>query len=416
MKKLLNLFLRPFTPFQLLILSMIGFGILFLGYSDAVRRQWDFAVYYLASKAIWGGINIYNPENLLALSETIEGIGYAGLPYLYLPLTARLISPLSLLPYFAASFVWLVLKCVALEMIIFLTLKLMRQPIHLFSFSILHIAALYFRPIGLDFNSGNVAVFEVALLLGTFWAWRSRQFAAAAVLLVLSSLMKIYPLLLGLYPLHLRDKRFLRYLGVAVIVLILCSLLDFNMFFHYIDFFQSDTWKKMWDEQVQSFYNCSYITVILRTFTDTYFAEPIVELPFLAFILIPVFPVLIFLLMGFVVRKKERLNQFEPTDPEIISLLICGILLLTPRLSGYTLAWVFMPLVHTAYRSVQMKMVGSLVLVLGGIILFQLYLPPQYVPPGIPQLLIDKEFFGLLFIFISSFLVALKVRESAGCR
>ncbi len=403
---------KNLSHFQQIIMFMVGFGILFLAYSDAVRRQWDFAVYYLAAKGVWEEINIYNSDQMMAYADTIDGVGYAGLPFLYPPLVARLLFPFGWLDYFNAAFMWMVLKCLALEFSIFMILKLIRLNRSVISLTLVHLGAIFFQPIGLDFNSGNVAIFELTFLLSFFYFWREKQYFISGISILLSSLMKIYPILLVLYPLHLRDRRFLWALSISVLSVASLQLLDFQDLQRYLVFFRSPFLKLMWDEQVQSFYNCSYMTVILRNFSATYFAIPLYESPILVSLLIPMFPILIFATMAFVIWMRQKDMNFKPLNPGIISFLLCGVLLLTPRLAGYTLAWTFFSVVFLVCHSLKKTLYLPLIIALIGIVLFQLYLPPQHIPSGVMQLLVDKEFFALLCLFIANVIVVLRDKQS----
>ena len=386
-----------------LLAFLAGFGMLFWNYSECVKRQWDFPVYYLAARALENGENPYDPARLSAIARTVEGAGYGGLPYLYPPYLARVLTPLAHLPFFPAAFLWLVLKCAALEATIFLALFLARIPVHILSLAAGHLAALFYRPLALDFNAGNIAIFESALILGSLAAWRRARYGTASVLFAVGGTLKGASLLLALYPWHLRDKPFLRALAAAFLGLGLMALIDYPAAVELIRFYRGPEWQALWDEQVQSFYNCSSVTVILRTFSDTYFAQPLVFSPALSSILIPLFPLLIFAAMAYAIHVQQKRPGFDPFDGPIFALLILGTLLIPPRLAGYTLAWTYFPLLQILWTAIQKSRSGSLGLTLAGWILIQLDWPPNHIPPGITQLFIDKDFFGLLAFFMAAF-------------
>ncbi len=401
-RQLPSLSIQPLSPYAKTIAFLLGFGVLFLGYCDSVRRQWDFPVYYLASAALWDGENPYDPDTLTTISHSIDGAGYGGLPYLYPPLMARVLYPLSRLPYFPASFLWLVLKCLALESVLFSILTLLRVRFNVVSLFLIHLAALLYRPIGLDMSAGNIAILEAALILGALTAWRGSRYGPAGALMVLGGSLKGSSLLLTLYPLHLRDKPFLRALGCSAIALGALLLIDFPALLQCVRFFHSHEWQLLWDEQVQSFYNCSSTTVILRTFSETYFAEPLWNSPAITIALIPLFPISVFAAACFGIHRFKQRNPFNKTDSTVLSLLLCAVLLIPPRLAGYTLVWTLFPAVCIITTSFRQRHWGALTLSLIGIGLLQSSLPPNHIPPGISQLLIDKDFFGLFLLFLSN--------------
>ncbi|HXK94468.1 MAG TPA: hypothetical protein PKV38_12380, partial [bacterium] len=67
------------------------------------------------------------------------------------------------------------------------------------------------------------------------------------------------------------------------------------------------------------------------------------------------------------------------------------------------LAWTYFPLLQILWTAIQKSRSGSLGLTLAGWILIQLDWPPNHIPPGITQLFIDKDFFGLLAFFLAAF-------------
>jgi glycosyl transferase family 87 len=401
----LSFALKPLDRIDCLISFLIGFGVIFYVYSDSVNRQWDFPVYYLAAKTVAQGSNPYDPAALQAASDSIEEVGYGGsLPFLYPPHLARVMYPLSMASFFSATFCWMLLKCVALEAIIFLSLKLIGQPIHLLGLILAHIAALFYRPISLDFSAGNIALFEAFLVLLGLNAWRCNRYTVSGFFTILGCSIKGTPILIALYPLHLREWRLVKALTIFVVIFGFYMLFEWQLFVNFIAFYQSPEWEVIWDEQVQSFYNCSSVTVILRTFSDTYFAEPIIRFPMLATILIPIFPLVIFGLMAFSIKKAQS-NGYKHTSGILISMIICGVLLLPPRLAGYTLVWTLFPFLQVCYCCWDKKKVLPFIFVLAGLTLIQLNLPPNHVAAGITQLLIDKDFFGLLCIFTATVLL-----------
>jgi hypothetical protein len=398
-----NAFLSlPLSGWLRIVAVVAGFIWLFLRYCHFVQYEWDYAVYYLASQAIWSGKNAYDPQVLLELEKQVLFLGYGGLPFLYSPFFARLLYPLAMVPFILSAFLWLVIKCMVLEGVIWSCIYLLRIPFNLFWVLILHLAAMYFRPFALDLAAGNVAILESALVLFSFCAWRAGRETASAIFLWSSALIKGFPLLLCLYPVHLRDWRWIRSFAVVTGCVFVLVGLDFDAFQSLGEFYQSPVWQKMWDEQVQSFYNCSSTTVILRTFSDTYFAEPLIDLPRLVVILVPLFPILILLLTAYTVKTAQIRDGFKVTDPLILSHLLCCLLLLSPRLAGYTLSWVFFPMIASFLSAIQRKMVVSFLCSLSGIILLQVVVPPEHVSHGLMQFLIDKEFFGLLFFYFST--------------
>ncbi len=405
-KSLFSSFTTDLTLGCQIILYFLGTFLLFLYFSDCVRRQWDFVVYYLASHAIWHGQNLYSPEILKTLSNSIPGAGYSGLPYLYTPFFARLLLPLQALPYFEAAYFWVVFKCLILEASLFTIMHLLWNKANLGGWLLLNLAACLFRPLSLDFNAGNVAVFEMGLLLATLFFWRSGRHALSTSLLLLCGMMKGLWLILILYAAHLRKWNYIKYFLLCSIVLILLIALEPMTWLNYFSFFRDPVWIALWDEQVQSIYNCSSTTFFLRTFNETYFAQPLIHAPWLSTLLIPLFPILIFLTLLKGIEKVRFTHISSELSNPILILLIVGILLLTPRLAGYTLSLTLYPVVGLIWLSWIKKRWIVLFFTLLGLFFLQMDLISWGFHPGriqgvVHQLMVDKDFFAVFILFLA---------------
>lgn len=409
---------RPLSLWEQGTAFLIGFGIVFSIYSGCVNRQWDFPVYYLASHALYSHQNPYDPAVLQSLADSMEEVGYGGgLPYLYPPHLARLGYPFTKIPFFASAFLWMTLKCIALEFMLFLSLILLRIPLHPLSLLLAHGVAIFYRPIALDFNAGNIATLEAALILAGLTAWYLQRYAWAGGLTIAGCSLKGSSILILLYPLHLRDRNLLKTLIIFSVAFGFLIIMDWKALLQFISFFRSPMWNQIWDEQVQSFYNCSSVTVILRTFSETYFADPLINIPILSSILIPFFPVVVFLGMAYLIHRDQQRKDYCQTDGLILSLILCGILLLPPRLAGYTLIWTVYPIMQMGYFCWIHKKIHPFILLFIGVMLIQLNIPPNHIPPGITQILIDKDFFGLLFLFVTStWLVFSRIKQSGNSK
>lgn len=392
---------QPLNKIQTFYAMALGFLFVMLSMNVFLHRQWDFGVYYMAGYALNHDLNPYDKDGLLTASYELPDVEYGGLPYLYPPITAHLFQPLACLSYFEATYVWYILKCTALEILIVLTLSLCRIPRNLLYLFILHIAALWFRPIHLDFNAGNMAVFEAALIYSFFWLWKTGKTRLSAIPLTLAGSIKVIPFLLILYPLHLRKYKLLVSFSLCAIVLGGLTLLDYERLTSYFSFYRSTKWLMIWDEQVQSFFNCSATTVIVRTFSDTYFAQPIYESALAVSILIPLFPITVFIVTGILISQYLKTYDDRFLDGTVISLLIMTLLLIPPRLAGYTLSWLYLPIICLLKEGITHGKFGVLILISIGLWLLQADIPPEHVSPGITQLLIDKDFFGLLAIYLA---------------
>ncbi len=387
-------------PFSLLL----GFVAIFWRYHELVNLQWDFGAYYVAGRTLITGANPYDPQALIEMGKRLTDAEYHGLLFLYPPLFLRLLTPLLSFDLYTAAFIWFGLKCAALEVMLVVTLYLMRFQVSVLSLSLINIAALTFHPFGLDISSGNVAIFEGTLILSGLLAWSKQRNVLAAGFITLGSFMKISPFLLVLYPLHNRDKQFLYSLLGCLILFFVIAGADWPMTSNYVQFTQSDAVTYHWDEQVQSVYNISMTSFILRTFAVTYFYEPLINAPWLVPIVTPLSSALVFVVLVFAIQQNEKTNS-DPHSPTLYCALLLAVLLIPPRLAGYTLSWSLFPCVYLVVHSFRQKRWPAFILSLGGVFLIQWYFPPSQIQPGFEQILIDSEMIGLFLLFISSVLL-----------
>ena len=403
---------KPLPVVPQLLIALAGFTLFFIEFSKGVHLQWDFVIYYLAAYTLSIGGDIYDKDVLMQVSDSINDLEYGGLPYLYLPIFARALFPLSFLSYFNASFVWIILKCLALEVTIFGTLFLLQRTPTLLNMILLHAAAFMFAPFGVDMYTGNIGILESTMALCFFAAWKKRREWCAVFMLICSGMTKGLPLILALYPYYLREWPFLKKIAVALGVFGSFFIIDYSTTKMWLAFYQSPKWLLFWDELVQGYYNCAYTSAILRVFSETYFTQPLIDIPGLSVILLPIFPMTIVLMTAYAIHRKRQEEGGEAVDPTIVALLMSGVVLISPRMAEYSLSWSFFPLCTVFFLIIKEKRIVPLVLTLGAIVLFQIYVLPEHVKPGWQQLLIDKIFYGQILLYVSLWLFcAIKPRE-----
>ena len=392
---------KPLPVITQFMIAVLGFTLFFTAYAKGVHLQWDFVIYYLAAYTLPTGADIYDKEVLLRVSDTVNDLDYGGLPYLYFPIFARILFPFSYLSYFNAAFLWIILKCIALEITIFGTLFLLQTAPTLLNTIILHWAALFFAPFGVDMYTGNIGIMESTLAICFFAAWKKRKEWSAAIFLICSSVTKGLPLMLALYPYYLREWSFLKKIGVALGVFGSFFVIDYSTTKMWLTFYQSTKWLLFWDELVQGYYNCAYTSALLRIFSETYFTQPLIDIPGLAAIVVPLFPMTIVLMTAFAIHHKRQRGEQELVDAPIAALMMTGLVLISPRMAEYSLSWSFFPLCTVFYFVYREKKIMPLILTIAGIVLFQMYVLPEHVKPGWQQLLIDKIFYGQILLYLS---------------
>ncbi len=153
-----------------------------------VRLQWDFRTYLAAAECAWRGLDPYVIENLRAVSgRPIE------LPFVYPPAALVAFLPFVALPGAVALWAWIALKAAAMIALVLLWRIRFLPAIEWLP---LAMAAVFGFNAALlwDLRSGNVAMFEIALLWLAFACYVRHQRARFGVLVAVAAIFKIAPL------------------------------------------------------------------------------------------------------------------------------------------------------------------------------------------------------------------------------
>lgn len=377
-----------------------GLLAVFWVYHPLVLLQWDFGVYYLAAQAYEAGLSFYDPAALQEIASQ-RGLAYHGLPFLYPPWCVLFFLPLAQYDLYTAAFLWLAVKCVLLQMSVFAILLLLQRRVTWSAWLVMQGLVMFYRPVGLDLSAGNVTLAESSLLLAGLLGYRYGRHRLLGIAIGLAGCFKYFPWLLGFYARY-RDEQSVVKGGVFFMAgLLLASAMMGGRVLEYIAFTQSDVWAHHWDEQVQSVYNNSLVTWVLRTFSETYFYQPLWHSPTLTMILAPGLPLLVLLSALFKIRQLGPNVTLAP----VIALLILALMLVSPRMTGYSLVWTLFPLcfaVQEAWRK-RHWLAGALIGAAAGLI--QWYYPPSRIQPGWEQLLLDKPLYAVIALYLACFLL-----------
>ena len=196
-QRLLNLSLMIILVLLVPILYA-GKGLAML--SDLHRREWggaDFTAYYTAADLIAEG---QNPYDTSLFASRAANLGFrSDRPYIYPPFLAIALIPLTLLPPQGAALVWFGLNIGFL--LLSLVLLSVSSGIHRHSthFLIFLLGALTFYPVIFSLFVGQVNIL-VLFLLVLFWTFlEQRREALAGLALGAASMIKLLPLILGIF-------------------------------------------------------------------------------------------------------------------------------------------------------------------------------------------------------------------------
>jgi hypothetical protein len=202
-ERILTIFIAVTLMFSITRYTVDGFALQMMGRS--LSQGGDFQNYYIPSALFVAGKNMYDREEALKFAMSHPSVEYSYVSYyLYPPLLAIVLAPLSQLPFPTAYRVWVVLQQVFLVG----TLLLLARSLPMFgrwSLPILTVLACNMYPFYLSNDMGQVNVLILLLVAAALdGAIRGRMFFAG-VMIGIATMIKISPLLLiGLFVLQRR--------------------------------------------------------------------------------------------------------------------------------------------------------------------------------------------------------------------
>ncbi|UCF67061.1 MAG: DUF2029 domain-containing protein [Acidobacteriota bacterium] len=208
-----------------------------LGYENMMLMSEDFPSYYFAGSMVASGEDPYDKLALRQLATTqltaelralhqriglpAPRVGYEGrvFPYLYPPLTAVLVAPLSLLGYVVAEQLWTALNLLALAGLVALTTRFARRR----SAALVAVAVLLllFQPLVRNAYTGQINLWVALAAWGGFALDRRGRWLGGGSCLALAAHLKFSPvLLIAYFAVRRRWKTVAAALGCGVLLLV----------------------------------------------------------------------------------------------------------------------------------------------------------------------------------------------------
>ncbi|TFF96358.1 MAG: DUF2029 domain-containing protein [Promethearchaeota archaeon] len=209
--------------FFTILLVLVNLVIIILNF------QWDFKIYYFATKYFMNGQSPYNEI-------------YLGLPYVYHPLTLYLFYPFTLCPFYIASFIFLVLKNIAFLFLLYLWIfKFLEKddnPQFFIFFSLIAFNTAFF----IDLMAGNIATFEALFIwFAIFFFLKGRKYYLFVLCIIFISYFKLTPILILFLLIFSKDSKRFIYLIIGFTIFFLFFLIPafynpllFGDYLHYI--------------------------------------------------------------------------------------------------------------------------------------------------------------------------------------
>ncbi len=218
---------------MLIIACMAGYflySVVFIAISTTAeiptKYQWDFRMYYYATKAYFQGLNPYNPNDVALVA------GERLLEYFYFPFSFYLFKPFTLVSFKTAAYLFLALKCSLLVYLLGIWRKLFDFQLDL---TLLLLVLLGFNStLYLDLRAGNVSIIEQPLLWTSFYFLLQKRLFLFCLLVTVASVFKVAMLAFALLLFTLPKETWTRgiaYMSACVLfILATVAIPDYRIF------------------------------------------------------------------------------------------------------------------------------------------------------------------------------------------
>ena len=348
------IFVKTKTQASVLFWFVCLVCILFLSISikgifeDLDAVGWDFLVYYNTSIAFAKGINPYS------MSETVQEIGFSFLPYKYSPISLYLFKVFNLWSYYDSLQIYMVLK----TFIWFLTISIWTiyvfQDYKLKTFLILITTFGFNKAALLDFNAGNISIFEVfAITIAVIFLLRNNIIIYCLIIAFLALFKVQIIALIFISLINFERKR----VYITISFLFICTIL-FLLYYYceplitqaYID----QIYNSMQDKGSPS--PNFGVLLLINQFVNP-FLNKIIDFKYWNYIIYFCWINLIALLTFLVFKKTKT----KVTNMILITYSIFAYALIIPRFQDYTFTFLFVPALYVIHYCFSNYVVKSLV-------------------------------------------------------
>lgn len=190
-------------------------------------HPYDFEAYYAAAEALryWHGSEIFSATTLLHVSAQYGNCHpYGNLGYVYPPLLAMMLEPLTLLPCASAAVIWMLVNAALWVVVTFLLWSVIAsrwRTARLESLTLASVVSFCFWPMAAGLFLGQAHILVLASMMVAIWlAEREHDWLAGAAL-AFGVMIKFFPVVIILYFLVRGRYRVVGGAIIAGIVLIL---------------------------------------------------------------------------------------------------------------------------------------------------------------------------------------------------
>jgi len=402
--------------FILLLLVLLLGAFLYIHFNVYTAYKYatynDFKHFYLGAKLLIHRINPYDGK---IFHEYKQYEGFTSInPFVYLPFTGLVLSPLTLFSFKTAYSIWFVLNHILLFVSLYLIFKTFSLRLNLINLSIAIWLTGYSSVIYRTLTSGQVNIFLLFLITLIWFLYNRDRKRLCGFFIAFASLFKLFPLILIIYFAIKKEWRIVAYsiLWIIILMIISIAIVGFEIHLDFIPVLKSMGYgKSTFAEYGATFYvdhaNQSINALLNRLFAENPHTKPLIDLGETANYLTYFFSGLL-LLFSITIALKRTLQNKAPDELEYSAFVILGLLIPSLCWDHYLVIAYFPIFAIVKYISElensMLQIFISVPLIICAILMniFFNFWNPLFTK-GLWILLMSIKLYGLVFLFLLTF-------------
>ncbi len=193
-------------------------------------KKTDDSSFYIASRGILSGTNIYNENEFYSLGDELFGKSVEFWPYLYSPILAELLVPLASNNYEHFTIIWFVFNLLLAFFSVILTFYVFerKEKVNYLLEACLLIFCLMGFPFRHTVTLGQVNLLVYFMIILSILFHKSNKSFLSSLFLATGVLIKSFPVIYLLYFILVMDFRYIKKFILSISIVILPSILIFG--------------------------------------------------------------------------------------------------------------------------------------------------------------------------------------------
>jgi len=207
------------------LLIFIFFGL--YNFSYIYGKKADDSSFYIASRGILSGIDIYDDYEFYNLGDSLFGKSVEFWPYLYSPVLAELLIPLASKSYENFTIIWFIINMILAFFCVILASRLFERkenPNYL-----LNTFLLFFCLMSLPFREtlilGQVNFLVLLMIIWSIVLYNNKKHFLSSFALAIAALIKLFPLIYLLHFLIIKDFKYIKKFILSILAVIISSII-----------------------------------------------------------------------------------------------------------------------------------------------------------------------------------------------